>query len=73
MTAAANPWLNFCETRRPQLALLRCSAEGLSGIRSCENRAREGSAYRGKAAIFCIMESTMTYRGFLRSGRSALV
>ena len=35
--------------------------------------AREGSAYRGKAAIFRIMESTMTDRGFLRPGRSALV
>ena len=30
-------------------------------------------AYRAKAAIFRIMESTMAYRGFLRPGRSALV
>jgi hypothetical protein len=46
---------------------------GLSGIRSSENRERASSAYRGKAAIFRIMESTMAYRGFLRAGRSALV
>src|SRR6267154_866441 len=31
------------------------------------------SAYRGKAAIFRITESTMAYRGFLRPGRSGLV
>ena len=42
-------------------------------MESSENRARAGSAYRGKAAIFRIMESTMAYRGFLRPGRSALV
>ncbi len=35
--------------------------------------ARGPSAYRGKAATFRIMESTMAYRGFLRPGRSALV
>ena len=34
---------------------------------------RGPSAYRGKAAIFHIIESTMTYRGFFRPGRSALV
>ena len=42
-------------------------------MESSENRARVGSAYRGKAAIFRIMESTMAYRGFLRPGRCALV
>ncbi len=49
--------------------------EGCGGasIRSRENSMREGSAYRGNAAIFRIMESTMAYRGFLGFGRSALV
>ena len=41
---------------------------GLSGIRSWENRERASSAYRGKAAILRIMESTMAYRGFCVPG-----
>jgi hypothetical protein len=40
----------------------------LSSMESSENRACAGSAYRGKAAIFRTMESTMAYRGFLLSG-----
>jgi hypothetical protein len=45
----------------------------LSSMESSENTARAGSAYRGKAAIFRTMESTMAYRGFLPPGRSALL
>jgi hypothetical protein len=44
---------------------LLTAAYGL--IRSCENRARAGSANRGKAAILRIMESTMPYRGLFVS------
>ena len=50
-----------------------CQRWGCPPLEVAENRARVGFVYRGKAAIFRIVESMMDYHGFLRPGRSVLV